>query len=149
VADGTVTEALDGIPENVPHSGKYAVDLTFMNAGGNHVVVDIGNHRYAFYAHMRPGSVKVKAGDRVRAGQVLGHVGNTGSSPEPHLHMHIVDHPSFLAGHGVPYELTAFSASGPVKAQAGPHDRMLFDSFGPLKSFRADYPANNAAVNFP
>jgi hypothetical protein len=149
VADGTVTEALDGIPENVPHSGKYAVDLTFINAGGNHVVVDIGNHRYAFYAHMRPGSVTVKVGDKVRAGQVLGHVGNTGSSTEPHLHMHIVDRPSFLAGNGVPYEFATITASGPAEMETKPHDQIFFGQFGPLKSFSDQYPANNAAVSFP
>ena len=47
---------MDGLPENVPHSGKYAVDINFINAGDNHVVVDIGEHHYVFYAHMRPGS---------------------------------------------------------------------------------------------
>jgi len=149
VGDGIVADAMDGIPENTPHSGKYAVDINFINAGGNHVVVDIGNNRYAFYAHMRPGSVKVKVGERVKAGQILGHVGNTGSSTEPHLHMHIVDHPSFLAGNGVPYGIASFSASGSPEIIEKPHDEMFFRNFGPLKPFHADYPANNAALNFP
>jgi len=60
VADGTVVAAMDGLPENVPHSGKYAVDINFINAGGNHVVVDSVEHHYVFYAHMRPGSVAAK-----------------------------------------------------------------------------------------
>jgi hypothetical protein len=149
VADGTVVDAMDGLPENVPHSGKFAVDINFINAGGNHVVVDIGGNRYAFYAHMRPGSVAVKVGDHVRAGQILGHVGNTGSSTEPHLHMHIVDRPSFLAGHGIPYEFDHFSASGSPELIAKPHDEMVFRNFGPLSPAYNDYPANNAAVTFP
>ncbi len=149
VADGTVVDVMDGIAENTPHSGKYAVDINFINAGGNHVVVDIGGNRYTFYAHMRPGSVKVKMGERVKTRQILGHVGNTGSSTEPHLHMHIVDHPSFLAGHGVPYEFASFSASGSPEMIEKPHDQMFFRNLGVLKPFHDDYPANNAAVNFP
>lgn len=149
VADGTVVEATDGIPENVPHSGKYAVNINLINAGGNHVVVDIGNNRYAFFAHMRPGTVAVKVGDRVKTGQILGHVGNSGSSTEPHLHMHIVDHPSFLAGHGVPYEFTSFSATGSPETLARPHDEMVFRNFGAFQRFHDDYPATNAAVQFP
>jgi hypothetical protein len=149
VADGTVVDAMDGIPENVPHSGKYAVGLTFINAGGNHVVVDIGDNRYVFYAHMRPGSLTVKVGDHVKTGQILGHVGNTGSSTEPHLHMHIVDHPSFLAGHGVPYEFTSFSATGSPETIQKPRDEMVFRNFGAFQTFHDDYPANNAAVKLP
>jgi hypothetical protein len=149
VADGTVVDAMDGIPDNIPHSGKYAEDINFINAGGNHVVVDIGDNRYVFYAHMRPGTVAVKVGDHVKVGQVLGHVGNTGSSTEPHLHMHIVDHPSFLAGHGVPYEFTSFSATDSPETVERPHDEMVFRKFGAFKSFHDDYPSNNAAVKFP
>ena len=149
VADGTVVEATDGMAENIPHSGKYAEDINFVNAGGNHVIVDIGGGHYVFYAHMRPGSVTVKAGARVRMGQVLGRVGNSGSSTEPHLHIHIVDRPSFLGGNGVPYEFANFSASGSPVMLDRPHDQMFFRDFGALSAFHADYPANNAAVNFP
>ncbi len=148
VADGRVVDALDGIPENVPHSGKFAVGLNVVNAGGNHVVVDIGGGHYAFYAHMRPGTVAVKVGNQVKAGQVLGHVGNSGSSTEPHLHFHIVDHPSFLAGQGIPYEFAQFSASDSAELISKPHDEIVFRKIGPLKPFHNDYPANNAAVKF-
>jgi hypothetical protein len=149
VADGTVVAAMDGVPENVPHSGKYAVEINFINAGGNYVVVDIGANRYVFYAHMRPGSVAVKVGDHVTTGQLIGHIGNTGSSTEPHLHMHIVDHPSFLAGQGIPYEFDRFRASGAPEVIARPRDQMAFRNFGAIAPAQDDYPANNAAVTFP
>ena len=58
VADGTVVGVQDGLPEQIP--GKLPEDATIQMAGGNYVVVDIGNGRFAFYAHMQPGSFKVK-----------------------------------------------------------------------------------------
>jgi hypothetical protein len=148
VAAGTVVEAVDGLPENVPHSGKYAIDIDFNNAAGNHAVIEIAPHRYVLYAHMRPGTVKVKAGDRVRAAEIIGHVGNTGSSTEPHLHMHIDDHPSFLAGNGVPYEFTQGLASGPIDANVSSPGVIHFGEIGPQRPFTNDYPAANALVTF-
>ena len=56
VAPGKVVEATDGLPENVPISGKYAIPIDFNNAAGNHVVVEIAPSRYVLYAHMRPGT---------------------------------------------------------------------------------------------
>ena len=128
--------------------GKYAIAIDFNNAAGNHVVVEIAPGRYVLYAHMRPGTVTVKPGDQVRAGEILGHVGNTGSSTEPHLHMHIDDHPSFLAGNGVPYEFTEGEATGPVQADVSSPGAISFGPVGPQKPFRDDYPASNALVTF-
>lgn len=150
VAAGKVVEVLDGLPENVPHSGKLAIELTWQNAGGNHVVVDIGFGLYAFYAHMRPGSVAVKEGDVVTAGQLLGHVGNTGSSTEPHLHFHIIDRPQFLSGQGVPYEFTDFSASPRIEIPTTPNsDVVSFTAVGAIKAVHDEYPPENAALVFP
>lgn len=97
---------------------------------------------------MRPGTVRVKTGDAVHTGDMLGLVGNTGSSTEPHLHMHIDDQPSFLAGNGVPYEFTQGEASGPVEANVSSPDAISFGSIGPQRPFMNDYPANNALVTF-
>jgi Peptidase family M23 len=148
VAAGKVVDASDGMAENVPHSGKYAVAIDFNNAAGNHVVVEIAPHRYVLYAHMRPGTLQVKVGDRVRSGQVLGHVGNTGSSTEPHLHMHIDDQPSFLAGNGVPYEFTEGEASGPLEANVSSAGVIHLGPIGPQHPFKNDYPGLNALVTF-
>ena len=69
---------------------------------------------------MRPGTVHVKIGDRVHVGEILGHVGSTGSSTEPHLHVHIDDQPSFLAGNGVPYALPRARRAGPSQPTLAP-----------------------------
>jgi peptidase M23-like protein len=148
VAAGKVVGMSDGMPENVPHSGEYAVPITFENAAGNHVVVEIAPRRFVLYAHMRSGSVRAKVGDTVGVGDVIGHVGNTGSSTEPHLHMHIDDHPSFLAGNSVPYGFTSFEASGAVEANVSSAGAISVGPIGPQKPFTNDYPANNAEVTF-
>lgn len=112
VANGTVVEVKDGIPENVPGVNSRAVPITLETVGGNHVIIDIGGGYYAFYAHLKPGSLKVKLGDKVTRGQVVGLVGNSGNSTEPHLHFHISDGNSPLGSEGVPYRLDAFEIVG-------------------------------------
>lgn len=108
VADGIVISIQDGIQENVPLSPKMSVPINLNTAGGNYVITEIGANRYAFYAHMLPDSLTVKVGDKVTRGQVLGKIGNSGNSYEPHLHFHIVDKPSFLGANGIPYGFTEF-----------------------------------------
>ena len=103
VADGAVSAVKDSIPQNVPGATSRAVPITLETVGGNHVIVDIGGGHFAFYAHLQPGSIKVHVGDRVRRGQLLGLVGNSGNSTEPHLHFHISDASSPLGSEGIPY----------------------------------------------
>jgi murein DD-endopeptidase MepM/ murein hydrolase activator NlpD len=111
VADATVAAIKDGIPENLPDITSRAVPITRETIGGNFVVLDLGGNRYAFYAHLQPGSLKVKPGDRVRRGQVLGLVGNSGNSTEPHLHFHVSDGPDSLASEGLPYAIDRFEVA--------------------------------------
>lgn len=103
---GKVVETLNTMPENTPPTP--ATDLTPETALGNHVIVDMGDGRFALYAHLQPGSVTVDVGDRVRPGQRLGRVGNTGSSTAPHLHFHVTDGPSAVGSNGLPYEFKKF-----------------------------------------
>lgn len=112
VADGTVVEVKDGIPENVPGPASRAVPITLETVAGNHIVLDFGGGRYALYAHFQPGSLRVKAGDHVKRGQVLGLVGNSGNSTEPHLHFHICDAPSPLGSEGLPFVFESFELLG-------------------------------------
>jgi murein DD-endopeptidase MepM/ murein hydrolase activator NlpD len=69
---------------------------------GNYVKIDHGNGEYSFYAHLQPGSVRVHVGDRVHAGDVVGKLGSSGNSTEPHLHFHICDAPDVLLCGGIP-----------------------------------------------
>lgn len=110
VADGRVASVVDGLPEQTP--GTFPAGITLAEADGNSVVLDLGGGRFALYAHLQPSSLRVRAGERVRRGQVLGLVGNSGNSVAPHLHFHVMDGPSALAANGLPYEIDAFEVVG-------------------------------------
>lgn len=115
VADATVVETKDGIPENEPDPTARAVPITPSTVGGNFVLLDLGNEAYAFYAHLQPGSLRVKSGDRVHRGQVLALVGNTGNSTEPHLHFQVGDRRSSLDAEGIPYAIGSFDLQADPK----------------------------------
>jgi murein DD-endopeptidase MepM/ murein hydrolase activator NlpD len=69
---------------------------------GNPVVIDHGNGEYSVYAHLAPSTIRVKAGDAVRSSDVIGQVGTTGNSTEPHLHFQVCDGPEPLLCAGIP-----------------------------------------------
>jgi pimeloyl-ACP methyl ester carboxylesterase len=109
VADATVVAAVDGIPDQI--EGEHYL-ITAETAPGNHVVLDLGAGRFAFYAHLRPGTLAVRSGERVHQGQHLGELGNSGSSHGAHLHFQVMDGPSPLAADGLPYVFDAFELTG-------------------------------------
>jgi peptidase M23-like protein len=102
---GIVVQAVDDIPENTYEGGHvvYAKDLNRLdpNGIGNHVIIDHGNGEYSYLLHMRPGSVHVKKGDKVKRGQLIGQIGFSGDSLGPHLHYTLVDSPHY-PGQGLP-----------------------------------------------
>lgn len=82
--------------------------MTMDNLAGNFVFIDLGNGQYAQYAHLQPGSVRVKAGDKVRKGQLVGRVGNSGDARVPHLHFQVTNGTDILDGEGLPYLIDRF-----------------------------------------
>jgi murein DD-endopeptidase MepM/ murein hydrolase activator NlpD len=80
-------------------------------------VVRHGDGRYATYAHLQKGSVTVEVGDRVRPGQTLGKLGNTGNTSAPHLHLQITDRRSVLGSSGLPFVVDRFKLQGQVDPQ--------------------------------
>lgn len=115
VADATVVRASDGQRDHLSRNSLPALAyLMLIEANvrsilgahriiGNHVILDLGEGTFAVYAHVQRGSLRVKAGDTVRAGQRLGRVGNSGNTTEPHLHFHLMDGPDPDSARGVPF----------------------------------------------
>jgi murein DD-endopeptidase MepM/ murein hydrolase activator NlpD len=95
--DGTIVFVRGDIVENVP--GETVNTNT---PGGNVVIIDHGDGQYGYYAHLKPSTIAVKVGARVRAGDPLGEVGNSGDSLEPHLHFHVMNKPDPAEADGIP-----------------------------------------------
>lgn len=119
VADGTIFAVQDGEPDQTPARLDPTQDVSDLRKGlGNFVLIDIGNGRFAFYAHAVPGSVAVKAGDRVSRGQVIAELGNSGNTDAPHLHFAILDGPGPLGANSLPYVFDSFIVGGTVTTPA-------------------------------
>jgi murein DD-endopeptidase len=111
VTDSTVAATRNGIAEqSTVVEGEPRAPLEF--ASGNYIALDLGDGRYAFYEHLKPGSIRVNTGDHVRRGSVIGQLGYTGQSTGPHLHFHVSDHNSPLNAEGLPYGLQKFRILG-------------------------------------
>jgi murein DD-endopeptidase len=113
VADATVARAMDDIAENPDPPVASAAPMPPEIASGNYVALDLGGGRFAFYEHLRRGTVVVKTGDRVKRGQVIARLGNSGSSSiGPHLHFHVADANATLGAEGVPFVFRDFELLG-------------------------------------
>ena len=107
-AAGTVTYARNDVPDNL-RPGAFDINslaplhdpvMAFM---GNCVIIDHGNSEYSVMAHMQHGSVRVKVGERVAATQMIGKLGNSGSSFGPHLHYQLQSGPQLFQGQSLPF----------------------------------------------
>lgn len=114
--DGVVVEVRDAFPEqqtlspknwSAETANKIITDLSqtigWRNAlAGNFITIKHKNGEYSFYAHLSQHSMKVKVGDKVKAGQEIALVGSTGNSSEPHLHFQLMDSMDFETANGLP-----------------------------------------------
>jgi len=94
-ADGTITDVITGVRDNVPGS------MNPYSALGNAVFIQHRENEVSVLAHLKPGSIKVKVGDKVKAGQLVGLCGNSGNSSEPHLHYHLQNTPIIQDATGI------------------------------------------------
>ena len=113
VSGGVVVSAINNRPQVPPHT-SLADNHTLHGPAdwsGNSVIEKIAPGVYATYAHMQTGSVRVKAGQRLRAGQVIGLLGNSGNTTVPHLHFGIVDRADFFSD-SLPFAFQSFTVQG-------------------------------------
>jgi murein DD-endopeptidase MepM/ murein hydrolase activator NlpD len=87
-ADGLVTQVVDHLESDL--LGHMDKD----NPGGNYINIEIGDGKFVHLAHLKKGSITVKEGQFIKAGTLLGAVGNSGYSTHPHLHVHVQDKPT-------------------------------------------------------
>jgi hypothetical protein len=154
VADGTVVETLNDLSDQKPGTLPDPSTITLQNVDGNHIVLDIGDGVYAFYAHLQRGSVAVKSGDRVKRGQVLAKLGNTGNTSGPHLHFHLMESPSVLGSNGIPYGIDSFAFDGVASEEQFESATSLVGNWGagrlPNPSRRSrQFPLDLNIVDFP
>jgi hypothetical protein len=147
VADGTVVAVRDDFPESSTmsdHRNPPPEDAT-----GNYLALDLGHGRYAFYEHLKPASIRVAPGDRVRRGQVIASLGFTGQTTGPHLHFHLADANSPLGAEGIPFvfeEFTLLGSYGDIgKLGNAPWTSL---THGDMGERRGEMPASNVVLVF-
>jgi murein DD-endopeptidase MepM/ murein hydrolase activator NlpD len=114
-ADGTVVVVVDGVPEG---PGPGAGDAYFLP--GNHLAIDLGGGEFAMLQHLLPGSITVKVGDRVKAGQPVARVGASGNASEPQLHFQLCDRPRLTDCAALPCRFSDVTLDGKRVARALP-----------------------------
>ena len=112
--DGEIVVAVDGVKDNIP--GEF--NPTFLT--GNTVIIKIINNEFLFFAHLKNHSIKVKEGQIVKQGQVLGLCGNSGQSSEPHLHFHIQNIENMKKATGVKCYFDKIIVNGLLKTDYSP-----------------------------
>lgn len=111
-ADGTVVEVENNIPDNEPVGA-----MNQKQPLGNYVIIDHGHQEYSVIAHLKRGTVNVKAGDEVKLGQKLGLSGNSGNSSEAHIHFHVQDSPDPYTAKSIRIRFATGMNPDPIKGQ--------------------------------
>lgn len=113
VGDGPIVSMRFDLPEQPP--GANPSGLTLDEYGGNHIVQELGEGVYAFYAHLQTGNpLQVEVGQQLEKGETIGLLGNSGNTDAPHLHFHLMDSPSPLGSNGVPFVYDSFTLTGEI-----------------------------------
>lgn len=112
--DGEVVLAVDGVKDNIPG------EMNTMFVTGNTVVIKTTNNEYLLFAHFKQYSIKVKQGEQVKKGQLLGLCGNSGNSSEAHLHFHIQNKENMTDATGIKCYFDKILVNGVEKTDYSP-----------------------------
>lgn len=149
VADGVVVGRQDGQPEQTPPD--FPAGGTAHALLGNYLVIKIAPGHFAFYAHLQPHSLRVRLGQRVKRGSVIGRLGNTGNSDAPHLHFMMLDGPGPWSSEGLPYEFRSFGSEGTITSPSADLQEGKPVAIGPVNAghHRRELPFENEVIGFP
>jgi len=100
-AHGWIVTVVDGVADNSIH------EVNLNQNWGNTIIIKHGERLYSKLSHLKPYSIKVKEGDYVRAGEIIGQCGSSGRSPEPHLHFQIQANP-YIGSETIRYPLNHY-----------------------------------------
>lgn len=145
VADGTVVSIHDGMPDQTPFA--VMIPKSKSDYGGNNVMLEIAPNVFAWYAHLRQGSIGVKVGEAVKAGSLIAKLGNSGPSEGPHLHFGLLNKPDPVGGRSLPFVFDAFTSVGAVDLDASNGDRLVIQPES--RRVRFAYPLYGGIQNYP
>ena len=145
VADGTVVSIHDGVPDETPL--VLMVPRSKLDYGGNNVFLEIAPNVFAWYAHLRQGSLRVKVGDAVMAGAPIAKLGNIGPSEGPHLHLGLINKPDAVAGRSLPFVFDSFTLDGAVDFATSRGDRPVIRP--DARQVRSAYPLYGGIQDYP
>ena len=122
--DAEVALVVDGIKDNKPG------EMNPMYVPGNTVVLKTKNNEYLFLAHFKQHSIKVKQGQQVKKGDLLGLCGNSGNSSEAHIHFHLQNTDDMANGTGIKCYFDYLIVNGENKTD---HSPIKSDKISPVK----------------
>ena len=112
-ADGVVVAARNDVPETTSAPGPPPVP-PITETVGNDVILRVAPGVFLLHGHMQPGSVRVRVGQRVKRGDVLGLIGSSGNSTTPHLHFQVLTRPTFFPADSTPFVFDRFELVGRI-----------------------------------
>jgi murein DD-endopeptidase MepM/ murein hydrolase activator NlpD len=145
VADGTVVYIHDGMPDEMP--SVLMVPKSKSDYGGNNVILEIAPNVFAWYAHLRQGSVAVNIGDAVKAGVPIAKLGNSGPSEGPHLHFGLLNKPDPITGRSLPFMFDSFTLDGAVDFETSKGDRLVIRPYA--RQVHSAYPLYGGIQDYP
>jgi murein DD-endopeptidase MepM/ murein hydrolase activator NlpD len=113
-SDAEVVLVVDGVKDNIPG----ILNPTFVT--GNTIILKTGNKEFIYLAHLKQHSTKVKQGQLVKAGEMLGLCGNSGNSSEAHLHFHIQNIENLNNATGVKAYFAEIKVNGSIRKDYSP-----------------------------
>lgn len=135
VADGEVTDVVDAYPDNTPGTTP---PKTIENLAGNRIIVRIAADEYVLFAHLQQHSIRVRLHQKVRRGDVLANIGNSGNSTSAHLHFQLMDRNASLAAEGIPFVFDRFTFLG--------HGRDFEEGRHPNEPRKLDLPVDDEVI---
>jgi hypothetical protein len=112
--EGTIIQVINGSIDVNPGERDRSVGV------GNAIIIDHGNGEYSLLCHFKHNSIKVKVGDEVKQGDIIGLCGNTGNTSQPHVHFNLQDGPLMHTAKALPAQFRKIIANGEIKENFEP-----------------------------